>query len=164
MLMQTTRIGIPESAKKRPLSGLPRQVKLTDKQSKFVSCVAEGMSLIAAYRASYATQANDNVVSVSTNELMRNPKIISAIKAMVVQKTHESKLASTQAEAKLFLVEQLMETSRHCQDEALRLKALELLAASMGIVITNSHARTRIKLSGNAGACDSSTAQAQVIL
>ena len=98
------------------------------------------MSLIAAYRASYATQANDNVVSVSTNELMRNPKIISAIKAKVAQKAHESKLASTQAEAKLFLVEQLMETCRNCQDEALRLRALELLSASMGIVIPNSHA------------------------
>lgn len=137
--MQTTSFGITDSAQKRPLSGLPRQVKLTAKQSKFVSCVAEGMSLIAAYRASYATQANDNVVSVSTNELMRNPKIISAIKAKVAQKAHESKLASTQAEAKLFLVEQLMETCRHCHEEALRLKALELLAASMGIVITHTH-------------------------
>ena len=79
-------------------------------------------------------------MSVSTNELMRNPKIMGAIKALVAQKMHESKLASTQAEAKIFLVEQLMETTRHCQDEALRLKALELLAASMGIVITNSYA------------------------
>lgn len=138
--MQITNIGAPESANKKPPGELPRQVKLTDKQSKFVSCVAEGMSLIAAYRASYATQANDNVVSVSTNELMRNPKIMGAIKALVAQKMHESKLASTQAEAKIFLVEQLMETTRHCQDEALRLKALELLAASMGIVITNSYA------------------------
>ena len=140
MLMQTTSSGIPAVANEKLLGGLPRQAKLTAKQSKFVAGVADGKSLIAAYRASLATQANDKVASVSANELMRNPKIIMAIKTMVAQKTQESKHASTEAEAKLFLVEQLMETCRNCQDEALRLRALELLAASMGIVIPNSHA------------------------
>ena len=139
MLMRTTLIGTPESTHQRPLSELPRQAKLTAKQSKFVHCVADGMSLIAAYRACYATQANDKVVSVSSNELMRNPKIHSAILAQMAQKTHESKLVSTQVEAKLFLVEQLMAITSHCQDESLRFKALELLAASLGIVITNDH-------------------------
>lgn len=138
--MQTTSSGIPAVANEKLLGGLPRQAKLTAKQSKFVAGVADGKSLIAAYRASLATQANDKVASVSANELMRNPKIIMAIKTMVAQKTQESKHASTEAEAKLFLVEQLMETCRNCQDEALRLRALELLAASMGIVIPNSHA------------------------
>jgi len=140
MMMQPASFGIPATANEKLLGGLPRQAKLTAKQSKFVTGVADGKSLIAAYRASYATQANDKVASVSANELMRNPKIAMAIKTMVAQKTQESKAASTEAEAKLFLVEQLMETCRNCQDEALRLRALELLAASMGIVITNSHA------------------------
>ena len=136
--MQTTSGGIAAIANEKLLGRLPRQIKLTAKQSKFVAGVADGKSLVEAYRASYATQANDNVVSVSANELMRNPKIIMAIKTMVAQKSYESKHASTEAEAKLFLVEQLMETCRNCQDEALRLRALELLAASMGIVVTNS--------------------------
>ena len=140
MLMQTTSGGLAAIANEKLLGGLPRQIKLTAKQSKFVAGVADGKSLVAAYRASYAAQANDNVVSVSANELMRNPKIIMAIKTMVAQKSYESKHASTEAEAKLFLVEQLMETCRNCQDEALRLRALELLAASMGIFVTSAHA------------------------
>ncbi len=140
MLMQTTCGGIAAIATEKLLGVLPRQIKLTAKQSKFVAGVADGKSLVAAYRASYATQANDKVVSVSAHELMRNPKIVAAIKTMVAQKSRESKHASTEAKAKLFLVEQLMQTCRNCQDEALRLRALELLAASMGIVVTTEEA------------------------
>ena len=139
MLMQTTSGGIAAIANEKLLGRLPRQIKLTAKQSKFVAGVADGKSLVEAYRASYATQANDKVVSVSANELMRNPKINAALKTMVAQKTHESKHASTEAEAKLFLLEQLMETCRYCQDEALRIKALELLAASMGIAVSQAY-------------------------
>ena len=110
-------------------------VRLTEKQRNFVRAVAGGMGLASAYRASYSTQASDKVVSVSANQLMRNPKIAAAVQTARAQLADQTTQESTQAQAKQFLLLQLMETCRNCQDEATRLKALELLAASMGIGI-----------------------------
>lgn len=138
--MQTNSDGTRPAANEKRLGSLPTQGRLTAKQRKFVTHVAEGKRLIAAYRASYNTQASDKVVSVSANELMKNPKIISARNALATNKLARANQADKEFNAKWFLIEQLIETCRNCQDEALRLKALELLAASMGIVVTNAEA------------------------
>jgi len=50
MLMSTTSSWIPAAANEKLLGGLPRQAKLTAKQSKFVAGVADGKSLIARVR------------------------------------------------------------------------------------------------------------------
>lgn len=110
-------------------------VRLTEKQKKFVAGVVSGMGLAAAYRSAYSTQAGDKVVSVSANQLMRNPKIAAAVQTARAQLADQTTQESTQAQAKQFLLVQLMETCRNSKDEATRLKALELLAASMGIFI-----------------------------
>lgn len=126
----------------KPSEPRPGPVRLTEKQRKFASSVADGMRLNAAYRAAYATKAGDKVVSVSANELMRNPKIMAAIKAEMALKLNQSNHEHAHADAKQFLLAQLIETCRNCQDQSLRLKALELLAASMGIFVSRPDANT----------------------
>ena len=140
--MQTNSGGtLPATSEKR-LGSLPTQGRLTAKQRKFVTHVAQGKRLIAAYRASYNTHASDKVVSVSANELMKNPKIISALNTLATNKRARANQADKEFNAKWFLIEQLIETCRNCQDDALRLRALELLAASMGISVSAAQAET----------------------
>lgn len=140
--MQTNSGGTLPPANEKRLGSLPTQGRLTAKQRSFVTHVAEGKRLIAAYRASYNTQASDKVVSVSANQLMKNPKIISALNALATNKRARANQADKEFNAKWFLIEQLIETCRNCQDDALRLRALELLAATMGISVSAAQAET----------------------
>ena len=105
-----------------------RNARLTEKQQRFVNNVSDGMTLLAAYRASYNTEASDKVVGISANALMKNEKVALALRTHLLQREDIPKNALKEIEVRNYLIAELMEISRHSKDDTVRIKALEILA------------------------------------
>jgi hypothetical protein len=56
---------------------------LTKKQELFVSLVASGLNLSAAYRLAYAGRAHDSTVRVEASRLARTPKVAEVLRARI---------------------------------------------------------------------------------
>jgi hypothetical protein len=110
-----------------------RNARLTDKQQQFVTCVANGRTLLAAYRASYNTEASDKVVGISANALMKTEKIAMALQAQLLQRQDIPKNTLDEIEVRNYLIAELMEISRQSKDDSVRIKALEILADTVGV-------------------------------
>ena len=110
-----------------------RNARLTDKQQQFVTCVANGRTLLAAYRTSYNTEASDKVVGISANALMKTEKVAMALQAQLLQRQDIPKNTLDEIEVRNYLIAELMEISRQSKDDSVRIKALEILANTVGV-------------------------------
>jgi len=110
-----------------------RNARLTDKQQQFVTCVANGGTLLAAYRASYNTEASDKVVGIGANALMKTEKVAMALLAQLLQRQDIPKNTLDEIEVRNYLIAELMEISRQSKDDSVRIKALEILANTVGV-------------------------------
>lgn len=96
--------------------------KLTTKQNKFIE-IYDGNGTRAARLAGY--KGNDNVLGVTANELLRNPKIAQAIKARETKVIKP--LIANREQRQEFWTEVMKDQEL---DMGLRLKASELLGKS----------------------------------
>ena len=102
--------------------------KLTDKQQNFIHGVANGMSMIEAYRASYSTQASDKVVSVSASKLLKQAKVKQALEKNLAAKAREDKIPQHKPQdLEQYVIRELMKLSESTKDLNARIRILETL-------------------------------------
>jgi hypothetical protein len=112
----------------RPIRNRP----LTQKQLAFVTGVIQGLSYRAAYRAAYPDDRSaDHVVSASASKLLKHP-VVAQMLEEAWSETVEA-LADDAAATKRYVLRQLLALSKTAKQEASRLRALEMMAKSVGM-------------------------------
>lgn len=108
------------------------RASLTGPQQAFVQGVIEGKSLRQAFRDAYPnSKAADSTVSSAAGRLMRHP----TVRAMIEEAWEETReaLVEDQVRVKRYVMGQLLTLSKAAKQEGTRLKALELMARSVGM-------------------------------
>lgn len=108
---------------------------LTEKQIEFALGVVAGMPMLEAYRSAYnAENMTKASINAAANLLMDSPKV-SAFIARLVEDKIEHSLASKKKWVRQYIIDRSIKES---QDEnnnaAARIKALELLGKTVGVM------------------------------
>lgn len=108
------------------------RASLTKQQQDFVQGVIEGKSQRQAFRDAYPnSKAADSTVSAAAGRLMRHP----VVQAMIEEAWNETReaLVDDQVRVKRYVMGQLLTLTKTGKQEGTRLKALELMARSVGM-------------------------------
>lgn len=121
-----------EGPKRKLRAVIGNRAALTAQQQAFVRGVIEGKSQRQAFRDAYPnSKAADSTVSAAAGRLMRHP----VIQAMIEEAWNETReaLVEDQVRVKRYVLGQLLTLSKSGKQEGTRLKALELMARSVGM-------------------------------
>lgn len=106
--------------------------QMTQKQSKFAECLAEGKSQSDAYRTAYATASNtEQTVWSEASRLAKHPKVASRVDALRAEKEVVRRtLVLDREEA---ILAQLEHEAFTAKTDSARIRALELLGRHAGM-------------------------------
>lgn len=122
----------PKRRKDGGLQGTPKQRPLTSSQMEFAKGLIEGKTQFEAYKQAYPNaQGNDRSIKTSAWKLAQDQRI----QKMLQEHWGETVEAMTedQVAVKRYVIKNLLELSKNAKQEGSKLKALEMMAKSVGM-------------------------------
>ena len=106
---------------------------LTSRQASFVEELLTGASQTTAYKSNYSTtHMSPKTIWEASSRLSKHPKVVASLGALKAEKEAEERMLRLSYED--FVINELQKLALSAKSDRARIKALELLGKSVGLL------------------------------